>query len=190
MTRIIPLSAIILWLAALGTGMGIMMESDARPGLSGLVPEVRYGASVSTGNECVVFLHPKCPCARDTLVLLARMEPHDPRIVRSRIVFIGPSGAEEDWWSGRNWDLALLVPGASVERDAGGEVARGYGVRTSGHTLVYSAGGSLLFSGGIAALSGAFPKDDATPFVLDTLLRDSAGAPRTRPVRGCPLFDE
>lgn len=190
MTRIIPFSAIILWLAALGVGMGLMMESDARPGPPGLVPEIRNVASVSTGDECIVFLHPKCPCARDTLILLARMEFRDPRIVRIRIVFTGPSGADEVWWSGKNLDLAMLVPGASVERDAGGEVARDYGVRTSGHTLVYAAGGKLLFSGGIAPLPGVSAKGDAISPALDAVLRGSAGAPRTRPVRGCPLFDE
>ena len=184
------LFAAALWLVALGAGMVIMMDSDARPGSPGLVPPVREDASVSAGAECVVFIHPKCPCARDTLSLLARMDFRDPGIASIRIVFPGAAGAGEDWWSGKNWDLARLVRGARVERDAGGAVARGSGVRTSGHTLVYAADGSLLFSGGIAPLRGASSDDGAAPSVLDAVLRGSADAPRTRPVRGCPLFDD
>jgi len=164
--------------------MGVLMESDARPGSSGSVAEARDENPASVGSECLIFLHPKCPCSRDTLLALARIESREPGL-RVRIVFVGPADADEEWWSGRNWDLAKLVPGAVVQRDAGGDAARATGVRTSGHMLLYDAGGRLRFSGGLA------PLRDESPFGLATGVPDSE---RTtcirRPVRGCPLFDE
>ena len=186
MKRFLPILAAVVWLGALSAGMGVLMDYDARPGSPGAVPEERTDAALAGRGECIVFLHPKCPCARDTLILLSRRELRDQEAVRIRIVFTGLADADEEWWSGRNRDLAMLVPGADLERDAGGDLARRYGVRTSGHTLVFAADGTLRFSGGI----GARPDRAVPPLDPDAVLRGSAEAPRVRPVRGCPLFDD
>ena len=182
MNRIAPFAATFVWLGALGAGMGIMMEYDARPGSPGTVADVRSETAASVAGECILFLHPKCPCARDTLIALARSEYHDPSL-RLRIIFVGPTGADEEWWSGRNWELAKRIRGAVLERDGGGVAARSYGVRTSGHALVYGKG-SLRFSGGLA------PPRDESPFELTSGLPNAPAECVRRPVRGCQLFDE
>ena len=68
--------------------------------------------------------------------------------------------------------------------DDEGRLAKEYGVRTSGHALIYGPGGRLLFSGGLSPSRSASP----TPQTWDwnQILLES---PTVKPVLGCPLFD-
>jgi len=174
-----PISVTAAWLLALGAGMAYLAAYDSTPGEAGRVPVRRK----STAAELVLFVHPQCPCARSALAVLGRLEPDFGRV---RIVFVGHRGARPDWWAGRNWESA----GERAERDEGGTIAHSYGVRTSGHAVLYDADGRLRFSGGVAPARSAAPEIDHQIAEWKRLLAESELPAVARPVFGCPLFDE
>ena len=179
-----PLFTLLLWLTLLFAGMGYWTAYDARPSSPGNVADTRVDPA---STELVVFIHPKCPCARAGLAALARTDSTDCRV---RIVFVGPETAAADWWIGPNWELANAIPSAKLERDAGGSLARSFGVRTSGHAVLYAADGQLLFSGGLSPTRSASPDRAVLPFHFSTMLADAPREVLRRPVMGCPLFDD
>ena len=174
-----PISVTAAWLLALGVGTAYWAAYDSTPGQAGHVPIRRE----STSAELVLFVHPKCPCARSALAVVARLDPDFGKV---RIVFVGHFGAEPDWWTGRNWESA----GDRAERDEGGTIAQSYGVRTSGHAVLYDADGRLRFSGGVAPARSAAPEIERQIAEWKRLLTEYDSPAVTRPVFGCPLFDE
>lgn len=105
------------------------------------------------------------------------------------VVVVEPKGMPE---SAEREDLMRLIgviPTAHVVRDEGGREAEKFGVKTSGHTLVYSTFGSLVFSGGITSLRGHEGSNPASRAVLDHILHDS-GEVSSSNVYGCPLSEE
>ena len=174
-----PILVTAAWLLALGVGTAYWAAYDSTPGEAGRVSIRRE----STSAELVLFVHPQCPCARSALAVLARLESNFGRV---RIVFVGHPGAGADWWTGRNWESA----GDRAERDEGGAIAQSYGVRTSGHAVLYDADGRLRFSGGVAPARSATPEIDRQIDEWKRLLTESEWPAVTRPVFGCPLFDE
>jgi hypothetical protein len=72
-------------------------------------------------------------------------------------------------------------------RDDRGVEAERFGTSTSGQTLLYSADGRLLFSGGITGSRGHAGDNEGRDGLVALLTR--AGSGRTRAsVFGCPLF--
>jgi len=65
--------------------------------------------------------------------------------------------------------------------------ARRFGVETSGQTLLYDAGGRLIFSGGITGSRG-HAGDNAGEAALVALLTSGQADRRATSVFGCPLF--
>jgi len=176
------LIATLFWLLPLFGGMAYWAAYDSRAGSPGHVAEARP----TPLTELVLFVHPKCPCARGGIAALAGM---DAGACQIRIVFVGPAEADADWWTGRNWEDAAGIADAAVERDSGGAIAWAYGVRTSGHAVVYSADGRLLFSGGLAPSRNAALAQSRPPFDLKAILAEPGETLIRRPVLGCPLFD-
>ena len=183
MTRIPSALAFVIWLGLLGAGLALFMDYDTRPGAVGSVAESRP----SRESELLYFVHPHCPCARAGLTLLSKLDRAD--LGRIRIVFVVPDGAPADWRRGASWDLARAVPRADLEIDEGGHLARSYGVRTSGHTLIYESDGQLQFSGGITGSRSPSPSPGDGSWDWKKLVEESP-APVHRPVVGCPLFDD
>jgi hypothetical protein len=167
------------WLVSvIGTGVQ-GLGFDKAPGSPGRVQAEWPAVEPQPADRptLLLFAHPKCPCtsaALDELDDTLRRCATRPRVT---IYFVCPPGVPATWECGRNWDKALGVGGCRVERDADGRLARSFGVETSGHALLFTAGGSLRFSGGVRS----HPPD------LSGLL-DSDGPPVRADVFGCPLF--
>jgi hypothetical protein len=80
------------------------------------------------------------------------------------------------------------APDIKVWPDRGGDLARQFGVLTSGHVLLYDSSGRLIYSGGITASRGHRGGNLGKSALWAAIL----GAPSDRgsiPVFGCPLFE-
>jgi hypothetical protein len=184
-------AAFTLWLGSAGTGLFWLMAYDNTPGAIADAPASWPAESALTRDPAaptlVMLAHPRCDCTRASLgeleELLARVKVKP----RTFVVFIKPGGVGSGWEQSGTWERAQQIPGVTVVRDDDGAEARRFGVHTSGQTLLYDAGGQLLYSGGTTGSRGK-SGDNAGRADLVALV-DGARRPRaTRPVFGCPLF--
>ncbi len=108
--------------------------------------------------------------------------------VRAYALFLKPEGVDAAWTNAGIVANAKAIPGVTVLSDDDGALARHFGVKGSGHVLVYDAVGRLRFSGGITAARGHEGDNLGTDSVLALLQRGTGDASAT-PVFGCPLFN-
>ena len=76
-----------------------------------------------------------------------------------------------------------------VVLDPDGREARRFGVKGSGHVLLYEPSGDLVFSGGITPSRGHEGDNPGRSAVIDLINGGRAAVHRT-PVFGCPLLDD
>ncbi len=153
------IAAFVAWLALLGAATYGVWRYKTTPGAAPRTAPARFPAELGAlrvpGSATIVMLaHPKCACTRASLGELARlMSALGPR-ARARVLFWSPAGTPQRWAQSDNWASAARIPGVRVAADEGGRAATLLGATTSGHTLVYDAGGALVFSGGITSARG------------------------------------
>lgn len=183
-----------VWLVAVGIGLAIMMNYETAAGRTGETPDV-WPADASfqfdsTRPTLVLFAHPKCPCTRAGLRGLNRLlAQHSPRPA-THIFFLKPEGTDEDWVHSDLWREAAAIPELILHIDDAGREAKRFGVQTSGHVVMYDAGGQLRFSGGITAARGQ-ERDNASRDQLRSCLMAQEGlTPLHTPVYGCPLRND
>jgi hypothetical protein len=136
----------------------------------------------------VLFAHPKCPCTHASVTELARMLARLHDQVEARVAVVRPAAVPADWDDTELVARALAIPGATVSRDEGGVEAARFGVKASGHVVVYDRNGRRLFSGGITSSRGHEGESFGIQRIhslLTTGVADRADAP----VFGC-AFDE
>ncbi|MBI3721401.1 MAG: hypothetical protein HY248_02520 [Fimbriimonas ginsengisoli] len=109
--------------------------------------------------------------------------------MESTVLFSIPSGDPMGWSTSGLVQDASRIPGVRVVQDPDGALARRFGARTSGQTLLYDAPGRLTFNGGITALRGHSGDNDGSDAVVSLLLGQSPKH-RLTPVFGCALFSE
>src|SRR5258706_10655965 len=97
---------------------------------------------------------PRCDRTRASLTELAELMARMPHRAAAFVVFIKPLGVTEDWEQTDLWRQAARIPGVTVVRDDGGAEAARFGSQTSGQTLLYDAGGRLVFDGGTTGSRG------------------------------------
>ncbi len=114
------------------------------------------------------------------------------------MLFLKPEVFANGWEQTDSWRQAATIPDVTVVRDDSGLEARRFGAATSGQTLLYDAGGALLFSGGITGARG-HAGDNAGQSELVSLLNRGPSSPAVTlnrgqsardatSVFGCPLF--
>jgi hypothetical protein len=154
-------AAFVAWSLAVLAGFAALSAHEARPGERGASPR-RWPEGTTLSRDAsaptlVVFVHPRCPCTRATVAELERLVTSaagagaPPRVLA---VAYKPSGAEAGWERTALLERLSAIPGASVAVDEGGLEATRFGVRTSGHVLVYAPDGRLRFTGGITTSRG------------------------------------
>ena len=100
------------------------------------------------------FVHPRCPCTlASTDELEAVLSRHATRCFL-QIVVAQPPEAGSDWTEPKLLDRLNRLPESSLRNDVEGREIRTFGVSTSGHVLLYSPDGELLFNGGVTASRG------------------------------------
>jgi hypothetical protein len=145
---------------------------------------------VGDRNTLVMFVHPKCPCTRESLSELNIIMNADAGRAAALIAFLKPDGVDAGWERTASWDAAGAIPNADRFVDRNGSEASRFGVRTSGHVLVYDPGGHLRFSGGITDSRGHAGDNMGRRMVRDALADDGSGGRFDHPVYGCPLSDD
>lgn len=180
------------WIALLAGGWFVLLRHELTAGPKGrLAPTWPTDTAVRLDPErptLVLFAHRSCPCTRATLSELARILHEVAGRVNVQIVLCVPEGAEADRVGDEMESLARTLPGAQVLVDSEAAEARRFRVRTSGHIVLYSPDGHLLFSGGITDGRGHVGPSPGGQAVLAWLLGTGTET-RAAPVYGCSLFE-
>ena len=184
---------ILVWLLASGSGFVMMGAGAARPGGSGLTGK-RWpsGTSISLDSQrptLLIFLHPRCPCSRASLAELAKVEAR----CRGRFSNLAVLARPLDFPDGQGrqpWEAdARAIASLRVIDDFGGRETERFGVETSGHVLLFEAGGRLLYGGGITSSRGHQGDNPGVEAVV-ALINGETGSRSFGPVFGCPLLGQ
>jgi hypothetical protein len=101
-----------------------------------------------------MFVHPFCACTAASVSGLTRIAARH-LLDQTDITFVvfRPNGGAGWVWS--DWpEVARSLPGSRMLWDEGGVETRIFAARVSGHVLLYSPAGRLLFQGGITGSRG------------------------------------
>jgi hypothetical protein len=185
------IAAIVLWIPAVGVGVGVLLKYSNTPGrLAAPPPEwpQRTGLRRVTGESTLlVFAHPQCPCSRATIGELALVVAHHSGKFDTYVLVYAPQSMGEKWVRSELWNDAAAIPGVRVIKDPDGLEVRRFGASTSGQTLLYDAGGHLIFNGGITAARGHLGANDGMDAV-ESMLEHRTTERHTAPVFGCSLI--
>jgi hypothetical protein len=179
-----------VWLVAIGIGMHALQRYETTPGAPGGPPAkwpVKSQLPRQAGLPTIVVLgHPKCPCTRATIGELALMMTRLHDQVSTVVVFVRPQGTPEGWDDTDLRRSAAAIPGVTVVSDLNEVEADLFGAQVSGQTMLYSATGRLLFSGGITASRGHAGDNIGRSSIVSFVTTGTADHDRT-PVYGCAL---
>lgn len=182
----------VAWLSAVGGTMVAVNRYKLEPGAAAKAPAtLPTGSAVSSepGRATLIFFaHPLCPCTRASLSELAKLTTTHGAQLSTTVVFLRPTGSPESWEASALVKRARELAGVQVLFDVGGEETRRFGGLTSGQVLLYDAGGSLQFSGGITVARG-HEGDSPGAERIRELLAGSTPASNEAPVFGCALAE-
>jgi len=173
----------VLWLAAVVAACGVWEGYDATPGGSGA--PVETFADAGTSWRLTVFLHPHCPCSRETVRQAAALATECPQITVN-VWFVRPTGTAPGWERGEVWAEAGRL-GILAVCDADGGAARSAGAETSGTAVLTDPSGRVVFRGGLTPGRGRSGESAGRQAVMGWV-RGSA-ADNSAPVFGCPLHN-
>jgi hypothetical protein len=181
------------WIALVGTGFFLLLQFEATAGQDGQPPASWPLASgikrTSDRPTLLVFAHPRCPCTSATVGELDLLMTRCQGKADVCVLFYKPSDAEPSWEQTDTWYAAARIPGVSVLADPCGAEAARFCAETSGHALLYSPDGRLLFTGGITAARGHAGNSQGRT-ALVALLTEGKSDTTVTPVFGCPLSSE
>ena len=181
-----------IWVVALGFGMGALHNFASTPGNPGApLPTWPRDTRLVPSHELatlVMLAHPHCPCTGASLGELAKLMTRLKGQLVAHVVFVQPRGAAHGWGKTDIASRAEAIPGVEVHVDRDGAEARRFGAKTSGQTLVYDAGGTLRFSGGITGARG-HEGDNAGEDDIVELIEHATSSQTSSRVLGCALFD-
>jgi len=119
---------------------------------------------------------------------LARVAAHGDERMDIMVVFVRPPGAPPEWSTSSLRDKAGRIPRVRVVDDPDGQIAATFGMKTSGHCVVYDIQGTLIFSGGITAGRG-HEGDSPGQSLVTAIARGNTVNPLQQCASfGCPLF--
>jgi hypothetical protein len=181
----------IFWFTGVSSGLWVVWAYENRPGLNANAPR-RWPAETAlvaaSDRPTVVFLaHPQCTCTRASIAELAEILARATTHPKTYVLFLKPSSFNVGWERTDLWQRAAALPGVTVLSDDDGIEAQRFGVYTSGETLLYDSGGSLMFSGGITGSRG-HAGDNAGEQALIHVLNSGKAERRAWSVFGCPIF--
>jgi len=184
LTRLVP---VVVWIVLIGIGMVKVGGWIGTPGRSGPVRDHwPLGTTLvqrSGRPTLILFAHPMCPCLKATRTELERVLLEIPTPLDLVIEVFSP--AEGGFtWSPETLCGSLKHPRLILDPD--GSDALRFGVRISGHVLLYGEEGGLIFSGGITSGRGEVGPNPAMDALRCCLLGKS-NAVTVWPVFGCPI---
>jgi hypothetical protein len=181
----------VTWIAAVASGLGVLMRYESTPGRVGIVGKSWPAASTilqsGTHPTLIMLAHPHCPCTRASIGELAQIMADTQGKLNASVLFLKPPGTGSDWDDTELRRSAAAIPGVTVLTDADGTEAARFGATTSGHTLLFDRTGALLFSGGITASRGHAGRNDGESAIIAAVNGKRSDRART-PVFGCSLI--
>ena len=193
-TRLVIVVLISFWAIAIGCGFHSLMLYKGRAGSAGAIPAVWLDNELITPSpdkpQLVMFVHPRCPCTKASLGELELLVAQAQGKFDAVVLFSGPADEAGAWSNTATIDFARSIPGVRAVLDKDGEVTKRFGAKTSGHTVVYSPNGKLLFGGGITGSRGHLGENGGFDSVRQ-LVSGGVTPPRqiTAKVFGCERFD-
>ena len=182
----------LVWVAILVTGFFILAGEEFTPVTDFAVKTTfppRSTLALAPGvPTLIMFAHPRCPCTRASMHELAESMVSLQHRVAATIVFTLPKGVAPHWEQGELWQEAAAIPGIQVVTDRDGQEAGRFGVKGSGHVLLYEPSGQLAFSGGITPSRGHEGDNPGRSAVISLVLQGRSPVNHT-PVYGCPLLE-
>lgn len=182
------MTALVLWGAAIAFGFLLLLGYKHRPQDAGTppahwpnLPALRLSPQPMT---LLVFSHPHCPCTRATFRQLDYLLAAASNRADLHIVIVDPAAAGVA--DAPMTRAAAQLSSAKLHFDDG-ELARSFGVKTSGHVLLYDGSGSLRYSGGVTPYRGHEGPSEGSE-ALKRLLGGASERLADAPVYGCPLF--
>jgi len=181
----------ILWVSLLGAGFALLEREEFTP-----VADTQPLASFPVHSAIplaqdkptlVLFMHPYCPCSRASLHELDQLLAETPNKLSVNLVFTIPKDMPPGWEQEDLWKSAIKMSGVRVMRDQEGVEAQQFGVKGSGHALLYDPSGKLLFSGGITPSRGHEGDNPGRSAIVSFVLHGHALVTHT-PVFGCSLL--
>ncbi len=178
------------WLIGVCAVLWWLGKYNSTPGAVGTEP-ASWPASTLIARDpgrpqLVMFLHPKCACARASLAELNELVSRARGRFAVDIALLVPAGVHADWRQGPVWDGARRIPGANVTADFGGIEAQRFGAETSGHVEVFDTSGALLYGGGITVARGHMGDNLGQRRVWEAITTGRPARPDGR-VFGCSL---
>lgn len=175
------------WVAAVAAGMVVLLDYGGSPAEAGS-PALQWPAGSALGRRegritLVMLAHPQCPCTRASLAELAAAAAQTDGWLDIHIVFLSSPAFE---LHGDLWHSALEIPGATLSADPDGAEIRRFGVKASGHVLMYGPAGQLAYSGGITGSRGHAGGNRGREAIVE-LARHGSTALARFPVFGCAL---
>jgi hypothetical protein len=182
----------LLWVSALVFGFTLLWKYKSTPAEADHRPPERWPAASRIARSpgrptLVMFVHPHCPCTRASVAELGRLMMRLGDKVSARVRVLRPAEAAADWDHTAVWERAAAAPGVEVERDEDGREAALFHAAASGQTLLYDAGGRLLFNGGLTASRGHEGVSFGQRRIL-SFVQTGAADRADSPVFGCSLF--
>lgn len=179
-----------LWLAGLLLGFADLVRFESVPGSDAPAPS-SWPAEAHTKPApdrptLIMALHPKCACSLASLESLSRLKAIFPNGFEARLLYYTPKDASPEWAYTTSWQAAERIPAALRTVDPLGAEANAFGATTSGHVLLYSPDGQLLFSGGLTPSRG-HSGDNAGLAALTSILRHEQPTVSRTPTFGCSL---
>ncbi len=146
------------WLGAVVLGSWKLLDYEKTPGPTVAISQTwPVGAPIELDPvrpTLVMFLHPQCPCTKNTLDMLTQIVSHTGERLNITVFFLKPNGVSDNWLQSATWKQAMQIPNIRVRRDEGGQEAERFRATVSGQCLVYDPAGRLLFFGGITPSRG------------------------------------
>lgn len=187
-----PLLALV-WFVGIVIGFGGLFNYQNNAGPSGEVPTGIPGGSQIEPHlgrpTLIMFAHPRCPCTHASVGELARLMTKLQGKVHAHVVFHIPETTSPDWGATELVAEARAIPGVRVLQDHGGIETRRFGVKTSGHVLLYDPSGELAFTGGITLARGHEGDNVGSSALLAQVTRSGSMVPSGQVVFGCPILE-
>lgn len=179
----------IAWIAAVAFGLRVLFHYENAPGRVGALPRTWPAAEIERAKDrptLVMLAHPHCPCTAASIGELAQIMARLQGKVAAYVLFVKPRETGSDWEETTLRRSAEAIPGVKIVFDRDGVEAQRFGAETSGHTLLFGAEGTLLFSGGITASRG-HAGDNAGESAIVALVNNDRPIRTETLVFGCAL---
>ena len=178
------------WFCGVMSGFGSLLYYNTTPDASA-DPPTQYSDQLASAvdreqSRLLLFAHPRCPCTRATLNTLAEIIADSPVHPNVEVIFTIPKSADSEWTKSDIVRQAEGMTGVHVVADTDGKLAEHFGVKTSGHVLLYDREHRLQFSGGITPGRGHSGWSLGSRAVCSALQNEPL-ATRSTAVYGCKL---